>query len=172
MNISNIKNNISNQHDQFKSELIDWIVAQGFTHGLSLSHHRGISLDRATNDLRRLHRDIDRKLLGCRYNASPDRTYGLFIYEGQADIETLHVHALLKIAPRNHAKFESLFADDVLPEQNLWKRIAPSGSHKLIINDNPYAAATYLTKFIHMNTDAERIVFSQDFISEGSEINL
>lgn len=64
MNISNIRNTISNQHDQFKTELINWIVGQGFTHGVSLSHHRGISLDRATHDLKRLHRDIDRKLLG------------------------------------------------------------------------------------------------------------
>lgn len=170
MNISNIKNITSNRHDQFKSELIDWIVGQGFTHGLSLSHHRGVSLERATSDLRKLHRDIDRKLLGCRYNASPERTYGLFIFEGQADIETLHVHALLKVAPRNHTKFEHLFADGVPPEQDLWKRIAPAGTHKLIINDNPFAAATYLTKFIHMNTTAERIVFSHDFISAESEI--
>jgi len=170
MNISNIKNTISNQHDQFKTELIDWIVGQGFTHGLSLSHHRSVSLDRAAHDLKRLHRDIDRKLLGCRYNASPDRTYGLFIFEGHADIETLHIHALLKVAPRNHAKFERLFADDAPPDQDLWKRIVPSGTYKLIVNDNPYAAATYLTKFIHMNTAAERIVFSHDFISDRAEI--
>jgi hypothetical protein len=170
MNISNISNIISNQHDQFKTELIDWIVSQDFTHGLSLSHHRSVSLDRATHDLKRLHRDIDRKLLGCRYNASPDRTYGLFIFEGHADIETLHIHSLLKVAPRNHAKFERLFADDLPPEQGLWKRITPSGTHKLIANDNPYAAAIYLTKFIHMNTAAERIVFSHDFISASATI--
>lgn len=211
----NTKIYTDNRHGQYKAELINWIAGQGFTHGLSLSHHlgvksdgasnrlilggayknstdyrraniipernrdiakaelgrRGVSLDRAKADMKHLHRDIDRQLLGCRFNTSPYRSYGIFVFEGREDMATVHVHALLKIAPQNHAKFESLFADDVSPEQNLWQRIVPSGSHKLIPNDNPFASATYLTKHIHMNTDANRIVFSHDFISQYSKVS-
>lgn len=213
MNITNNTNYISNQHDKFKDELINWIVEQNFTHGLSLSHHcgvradhrkgqqqmpykpssnpsrpnivgerdrasaksdiirAGISVERATADMKRLHRDLDRQLLGCRYHARPDRTYGLFILEGQENTASLHVHALLKIAPHHTETFERLFADDVPLTDNIWKHIAPSGSHKLVVNDNPFAAATYITKHLHMNSAAERILFSQNFISAKSQVS-
>lgn len=217
MNISNIKNNISNHHDQFKSELIGWIVAQNFTHGLSLSHHfgvkpdrrngekpyhqvpykpaterdnpniigerdrasaksdivrAGISIERAKADMKRLHRDLDRQLLGCRYHTRSDRTYGLFILEGQENAASLHVHALFRIAPHHTEQFERIFADDVPQAENLWKHIAPSGSHKLLVNDNAFAAATYVTKYLHMNSAADRILFSQNFISAKSQVSI
>lgn len=213
MNITNNENYISNQHDKFKDELINWIVGQNFTHGLSLSHHSGvrpdrnkaqhqtpytpssdpnrpniigerdrasakseivragISVERVTTDIKRLHRDLDRQLLGCRYNIRPDRTYGLFILEGQENTASLHVHALLRIAPHHTEQFERLFADDVPQADNLWKHIAPSGSHKLVVNDNPFAAATYITKCVHMNGSADRILFSQNFISAKSQVS-
>ena len=213
MNITNNETYISNQHDKFKYEFINWIVGQNFTHGLSLSHHSGvrpdrnkaqhqipykpssdanrpnivgerdrtsaksdivragISVERATADMKRLHRDLDRQLLGCRYHTRPNRTYGLFILEGQENTASLHVHALLRIEPHHTAQFERLFADDVPPADNLWKHIAPSGSHKLVVNNNPFAAATYITKYLHMNSAADRILFSQNFISAKSQVS-
>jgi len=149
--------------------MVDTFVSAGFTHGLTLQWNRPLAYHRATTDMKALHARVDRALLGARFNKSNERTRAVFVFEGVEHVN-LHVHSLWKVPDVVAQKFESLFWGEFSGKPNAWKLVVPAGSCKLLISDNPLAAAWYDTKEMHMRADDKRIVFSHDFISCDSHI--
>lgn len=146
--------------------MIQHLREQRFTHALTLAWNADIPLHVAREHLKALHGIVDGKLLGCRYNRKPldQRTPAVFVFEGVGPGGHLHVHSLWRIGDRRHLlKFARLFPGE---RGGPWSRLAPSGSYKLAINDDPVAFAGYALKAQHMSSADREIVWYREFLRD------
>jgi hypothetical protein len=148
-----------------RSGWINFLDDQELTHGLTFQWNKAMSQVAALSDIKHFHGMIDRRLLGPRYLQKPDRSFAVFIFEGDEN-RNLHCHSLWRISPERKAQFEGLVSQSQ-DRHSLWKQIAPAGSCVLRINGplngDGIAAAIYLTKEIEMRS-TDRIVFSNTFL--------
>jgi hypothetical protein len=132
--------------EQWKKAMIGHYRDLGFTHALTLSWNRSVSLERAKFNLKLAHGIVDERLLGQRYNKKPhdQRTLAVFVFEGLELGGHVHAHSLWRIRKREHLiPFARLFPDQ---RGGFWNEIVPSGSYDLDLIDDPDAFAGYALK--------------------------
>lgn len=153
----------STLQSRWKDALIDLIALQGFTHAITLTWNRSVSLDRARYDLKNLHHRVDRRLLGARFHRKPEheRTKAIFVFE---KIDTnLHVHSMWRLTRQTYIQFNKLFPSE---GAGLWNDIVPSGTYAVDIDNNigaDRAFAGYMLKGQHRFSDDREIIFSSEF---------
>lgn len=149
---------------RYHNAFVDFLKTQDFTHVLTLhwGKERCIGYDRILPDLKRLHAKVDCSLLGNRFHKKPNRSEAVFFVEGE-DRLNLHVHSFWRVDQKHHDHFNALFIPPP-PLSSIWRDIAPIGTCDLQPNDTPEAAAKYLTKQAHYDSDDRRLIFSQDFL--------
>ena len=151
--------------ERWKQAMVDYHRDLGFTHALTLSWNRNVVLSVAKKHLKLIHRRVDRKLLGCRYNEKPrdERTLAVFVFEG---LKTghIHVHSLWRVRDRQHLiPFARLFPAE---RGGIWNGIVRSGSYKLALVDDPHVFAGYALKGQHPSSDAQEMIWSLDFLRD------
>lgn len=148
---------------QWKQGLISTVVAQGYSHALTIAWNRDIGIDRAWRNIKLLHAKTDKKLLGRNYwKFDPsERTRAIFVFEGIG--YNLHVHSFWKIEPKHLIKFNRLFSGE---HGGLWNTIVSSGSYKLdmMMPGERGRFASYMLKTQHADADAAQIFWSEDFL--------
>ena len=142
-----------------------FIAAQGFTFGITLNWNQEKTLGRARQDLRLLFRDVDRKMLGSRFNRRAEslRAQGIFAYEHVQS--NIHAHGLFKVAPGRNDVVGKLF-DGERPV--LWTNIVPSGTICLQSAERPIAAAIYMLKEQRLADGADTLVWLSEFLPTGN----
>lgn len=150
--------------ERWKRAMVDHYRDLGFTHALTLSWNRSVSLEKAKFNLKLVHGIVDEELLGQRYNKKPkdQRTLAVFVFEGLGPGGHLHAHSLWRIKRREHLiPFARLF-----PKQRsgFWNRIVPSGSYDLDLIDDPDVFSGYALKGQHPSSDDQEIIWSWDFL--------
>lgn len=151
------------QQARWKDAMLDVIARQGYTHAISLTWNRSVSLDRARADLQNLHHRVDRQLLGARFHRKPAslRTAAVFVVE---KIETnLHVHSMWRLTRTTYFKFNKLFPPG---GGGVWNDVIPSGTYDLVMDNNigaDRAFSGYMLKDQHRYSDDREIIFSSEF---------
>jgi len=135
-----------------------------FTHALTISWNRDTPLALAMDDLKALHGLVDRKLFGPRFHKriATERTLAVFVFEGFGLGGHIHAHSLWRIRRREDLlPFARLF-----PKQRngIWNRVVETGSYKLAINDDSSTFLSYALKGQHMNSEADEMIWSLDFL--------
>lgn len=153
---------IGTNRDVWKEAFVGHLRELRFTHALTVSWNRGVSLAQAKKDLSLLDLRVNRKLLGPRFTTnSAERPLAVFVFEGLGIGGHLHAHSLWRISQRNLLKFSRMFPGE---RGGVWNCIVHSGSYKLDINDDPNVVAGYALKAQHMCSEADEMIWSRDFL--------
>jgi len=150
--------------ERWKRAMVEHYRDLGFTHALTLSWNRSVSLEMATFNLKLAHGIVDEELLGQRYHNKPrdQRTLAVFVFEGLGPGGHLHAHSLWRIRKREHLiPFARLFPGQ---RGGFWNDIVPSGSYDLDLIDDPDVFVGYALKGQHPSSDDQEIIWSRDFL--------
>lgn len=155
--------------DRARREWIEFLVAQEYTHAVTLKpNHRA---ERATAEFLRaafirFHRDVDQTLFGPRFHLPSKRSLrsrAVGIVEGLP--LTGHIHAAFCIAPENWGRFEGLFqtvpgGPTINPKRaNPWTARIVGGTSDVAQITDGHGWLSYCTKNFTGIDDADRIIF-------------
>lgn len=149
---------------RWKSAMADWLDDMRFTHAITLVWNRNVGLDRARADLKLLMHNVDRKLLGSRFNKVPSafRTKAVFVFEGHRS-NHVHVHSLWKAPQGRWFSLGKMFPRN---RGGIWNKIVESGSYDVeacsLLGGNAEITG-YALKQQHRYSDPELMVWSDEF---------
>ena len=164
MNTADQPNQAAIRQDAWKNGMVETFRSCGFTHAVTLSWNRSVSILAATQHLKTIHGIVDRELLGCRYTSKSlhQRSLAVFVFEGTLPGGHLHVHSLWRIAEWRHfLPFMRMFFGE---RGGPWNRIVSSGSYSLSIADDPDVFARYALKGQHPDSPVDEMVWSTGFL--------
>ncbi|WP_143324421.1 hypothetical protein [Caulobacter sp. FWC2] len=139
-----------------------WLGDPSFNVAITLNFNGPISVGNAGACIGTLFRDVDRVLLGSRFNKYRDaRTEGVFFFEHVNS--NIHAHGLLQVQPSRVGRFMELF-----PEcgRGIWSDVWKSGTQFVRTAHDPAGFARYITKEQFASSSPETMVILSDFYAQ------
>ena len=147
---------------QRREHYASWLNDSSFNVAMTLNYNGAVSLGGAGGRIRTLFRDVDRVLLGSRFNKYKDaRTEGLFFFEHVNS--NIHAHGLLRVDPRRLERFAELFPED---GRGLWSSVWHAGTQFTRPAHDPAGFAHYITKEQFASSASETMVILSSFYSD------
>lgn len=139
-----------------------WLGDPSFNVAMTLNYNGGVSLGGAGSRIGTLFRDVDRVLLGSRFNKYRGaRTEGVFFFEHVNS--NIHAHGLLRVDPLRLERFNELFPED---GRGLWSSVWPAGTQFTKPAHDPAGFAHYITKEQFASSAPETMVILSGFYSD------
>lgn len=152
-----------------QQDWIDFFARLPFSHAVTLKPNYlniNVSAEKLRSAFITFHRDIDRQILGPRFNQaqhSENRALAVGVIEGLPD--SGHIHALFGIQRRNWERFEALFrpyqnSTEINPiKSNPWAHRVPSGTTDCQRLSKIEGWAGYSCKGLSAPDASDRIIF-------------
>lgn len=152
---------------RWKQAMFDLFHRQQFTHAITLVWNGKVPRARMREDLRRFHRRVDKAILGsrCEHYPKASRSRALFVIEGVEEGHS-HVHSYWRFPHGKLLAFNRLFPGQ---RGGLWNKLIRRGTYKVAMvsptcrNDE---FTGYLLKRQHEHSDAEDIIWSDEFLPD------
>jgi len=148
---------------RWKADLVDWLHDFGFTHAVTLSWNRTVTMGRARADIGHLLRRCDRALIGPKFNKMPsgERTQAVFAFEGTGH-DHYHVHSLWRAPQRKWFELGKLFG---VERGGIWNDIVETGSSAVdpIHHGRNDEIFGYVLKEQHRFSDDRLLVWADEF---------
>lgn len=137
-----------------------WIGELGFNTALNLNFNSDVRLPTARWAVRKLFRNVDRRLLGTRFHKQPIelRTNGVFAFEHLES--NLHAHGLIKVGQARGDSFFELFPGE---RGEIWSAIWPSGTYEIKAAHDPAGFAHYFLKEQGPWSESETMLWLDEF---------
>lgn len=164
MNIVEEPSFVGSNRERWKCAYVEHLRNQRFNFALTVAWNKSTPLPLAREDLKVLDRLVNQELLGPKFHKKrPDqRTLAVFVFEGIGPGGHIHAHSLWRIKRRQDIlPFARLFPGE---RGGIWNDIVVPGSYKLAINNDPDDFAGYCLKGQHMNSNADEVIWSLDFL--------
>lgn len=151
-------------YHSLKQALPDWLEGLNFTHSVTLTFNQMGNyrpdhiLEYARDKLKFFHSQIDRKLLGSRWQRKPFDERTFFIAFPEKIATNMHYHLLVRVPEPHKDRFEIL-------GKTIWPKIVRSGTYdcKAIYNCNGIISYVIKEQFKHVNFD--HILFSTELLN-------
>ena len=140
-------------------EYAAWLGCMDFNFAVHLFYNANISLSNARSAVTDCFRNVDRILLGTRFNKKPSSmwTSGVFMFE---HLDTnLHAHGLVRVNRDRIAQFNELFPAD---GRGIWCRSWASGSQTTEMLYDTAGFADYITKEQKASADPETMLWLEE----------